>query len=232
MYCFCVGCPAAAALFATGWPYEGDCGPDAPACWRQRDARFWSCIGSAWRAGGAGGATADAPTAGAPGSSGVVRRLPLRTNFSPGCGRAMFQSGRQVSPCAWYNLSLQSLQPLLRVRFVEAGSGSSSSSGGGSSKTDGQPIEIGRSAGSGIASSISAVQGDISDALTFSGGSSLHLSGSLRPGQRAAVQLFEAAVQLPAAGLWVRFTARPSNGVEARLELTLAAAAGGHGGEI
>ena len=142
----------------------------------------------------------------------------------------MFQSGRQVSPCAWYNLSLQSLQPLLRVRFVEAGSGrGSSSSSGGSSKTDGQPIEIGRSAGSGIASSISAVQGDISDALTFSGGSSLHLRGSLRPGQRAAVQLFEAVVQLPAAGLWVRFTARPSNGVEARLELTLAAAAGGHG---
>jgi hypothetical protein len=137
----------------------------------------------------------------------------------------MFQSGRQMSPCAWYNLSMQSLQPLLRVRFVEAGSCSS-----GSSRTDVQLIAIDGSAGGGIASSISssAVHADISDALAFSGGSSLRLSGSLQPGQRAAVQLFESAVLLPAAGLWVRLTALPSNGVAARLVLRLAATAGNY----
>ena len=216
--------PAAAALFATGWPYEGDCGPEAPACWRQRDAHFWSCIARAWRAGGAGVASADASAAAAAaggGGGGVVRRLPLRSNFSPGCGLAMYQAGRQVSSRAWYNLSLQSLQPLLRV------------CGGGGSSVGGQPID--GSTGSGTASttttttsttSSGTVQADISYALAFSGGSSLRLSGSLGPGQCAAVQLFQAAMQLPAAGLWVRLTASASNGVEARLALRLVAPSG------
>lgn len=221
----------AAALFATGWPYEGDCGEGAPACWRQRDARFWSCIETAWGGGeGAGpeaGAPRAAPTATNASAGGVVRRLPLRSNFSPGCGRSMWQGGHQVSPCAWYNLSMQSLQPLLRVH-EGAGSSSGVSTNAGDGMVSGLATDgsTGNGAASSSSSSSSTVQAAISDALAFSGGSSLCLSGSLIPGQKAAVQLFEAAVQVPPAGLWVRLTALAAEGVEARLALSVSTASG------
>ncbi|EFN54696.1 hypothetical protein CHLNCDRAFT_53027 [Chlorella variabilis] len=199
-----------AALFATGWPYEGDCGADAPACWRQRDARFWACIESAWE----GGSRASSSSPGSSAARGAIQELPLFTDFSVGSGHSMYQAGRQLSPQPWYNLSLQSLQPMLRVQLEdgeEDAGAAAAGSAGGSRRQSG-------SAGS----SGSRVQADVSRELAYSRGSSLRLSGCLRPGQQATVQLFRTAVPLPAAGMRVRLCATPAQGVKQRLALRLA----------
>ncbi|PRW45396.1 glycoside isoform A [Chlorella sorokiniana] len=46
----CLAQGLSAALFATAWPYEGDCGPSASPCWLERDALFWGRIERAWEA--------------------------------------------------------------------------------------------------------------------------------------------------------------------------------------
>ena len=79
----------------------------------------------------------------------------------------------------------------------------------------------GRQSGS-AGSSGSRVQADVSRELAYSRGSSLRLSGCLRPGQQATVQLFRTAVPLPAAGMRVRLCATPAQGVKQRLALRLA----------
>lgn len=237
---------SAAALFATGWPYEGDAGPGAPASWRLRDALFWDCIEHAWLvgSGSVGGsqenwllrllrwfwrllfcrwpcrppaplampAAAAAAAAPAPAAEAApaVRQLPLYSNFSTGRGGAMYQRGRRLSPCPWFNLSLQTLQPLLRVHVD--GSGGSGGTGGDSGSTS---------------SSSSTVEASLTEAVAFSRGSSVQLGGHLQPGQVAVVELVPTAALLPPTGAWVRLAATHSPGIDVRLALRLAAAGSG-----
>lgn len=208
---------AAAALFAPGWPFEGDCGRDAPACWRQRDALFWRRIEAAWEAGAA--------EAG-PGSSlrrdsrrrlrPATAQLPLFSDFSVGSGRSMHLAGQRLSTQPWYNLSLQALQPLLQVQLTPQDSMADESSGGGDRAGD-----------------RSWVQADISQDRAFSRGSCVSLQGSLRGGQLAVVQLYRTEVPLPAGGLWMRWTASADpmqSGAELRLALRLLGVGGTAGG--
>ncbi|PSC72394.1 cytosolic endo-beta-N-acetylglucosaminidase-like [Micractinium conductrix] len=183
-----------AALFATGWPFEGDCGANAPACWRQRDALFWEGIEAAWRAGrcrgsndGGSGGSGNGRASGCSSSRALPRprlRRPLCTDFSHGAGPAFYQAGRCLSPKPWYNMSLQALQPLLHVRHFA----SNGSNGSGDGSDGGSP----------------AVQASVADERAFSGGSSLRVSGHLAAAQRVAVQLFEPAACLPAGCVWQR----------------------------
>lgn len=201
----------AAALFATGWPFEGDCGANAPACWRQRDALFWEGIEAAWRAGrcrgsndGGSGGSGNGRASGCSSSRALPRprlRRPLCTDFSHGAGPAFYQAGRCLSPKPWYNMSLQALQPLLHVRHFA----SNGSNGSGDGSDGGSP----------------AVQASVADERAFSGGSSLRVSGHLAAAQRVAVQLFEPAACLPAGCVWVRLTASVTGSVLIRLLLQL-----------
>ncbi|KAL4447747.1 hypothetical protein ABPG75_004966 [Micractinium tetrahymenae] len=214
-----------AALFAVGWPYEGDCGPDAPACWRRRDDLFWAGIEQAWRQGLCSSSSSTAGT----GSSGRSRgaaaasvqprprlQLPLCSNSSPGSGRAFFQAGRMVSDRPWYNLSCQAAQPSLLVEALSEHSGSSSGIAGGGESSSGVDATAAQIDG--------PVQAGVSEERVFSGGSSLRLSGALRPGQRATLWLFEPWLELPAEGVWVRLTASLAGSAQLRLALHLAAA--------
>ena len=258
----------AAALFATAWPFEGDCGPAASPCWLERDALFWSRIERAWErayssGGSSGSSSADGAVAsgGSSGSSGssssacspcTAQQLPLFSNFSVGAGRAFYQGGHSVGG-PWYNLSLQARQPVLRVQlesFTE-GSGTDGSHGGGgssgSSSRTGSPT-AGSPGSAGGASWLAWLQGLCSrlhhslqawlgwraapcpvqaavvDHVAFSSGSALRVSGSLPPGQQAAVQLFPANVPLPSAGIYVRFVASSARSADCRLALHVAAA--------
>lgn len=94
--------PPAAALFGTAWPYEGDCGRGAAPCWHARDARFWDRIERAWLG-----------SSGSGGGRPLAWELPLRSDFSVGSGRGLYQGGRLLCGRPWYNLSLQGLQPTL-----------------------------------------------------------------------------------------------------------------------
>ena len=201
--------PSAAALFATGWPYEGDCGPDAPTCWLDRDARFWRLIEAAWEDGTTG-------SSGSNSDCGAATELPLYSDFSVGCGRhALVLGGRPLARQAWYNLSLQARQPRLLVQLEGvAGRSSDSASGKGSTSA---PEEV---------------RAEVCDDVAFSGGGSVRLSGRLKACQLASVQLFSAEVQLPAAGLWVRCTLSYSDGAAipaARLALRLTGTGAGDG---
>lgn len=210
----------AAALFAVGWPYEGDCGSDASPCWQQRDDAFWAGIQEAWRegtrsrpSGTVGSTAAGAAAAGAPAWPRL--QLPFYTNFCQGSGRAFFQTGRMCSSRPWYNLSLQCSQPLLPARQPGelAGSGGSGGTGAGTGTCE-------QSAACVPLPLTTAVCGE----HAFSGGSCLRLCGTLRHGQRATVQLFEPAVELPAEGIRVRLTASLAGEVALHLALHLSPA--------
>ncbi|KAL4424425.1 hypothetical protein ABPG77_005668, partial [Micractinium sp. CCAP 211/92] len=218
-----------AALFAVGWPYEGDCGPDAPACWRQRDDRFWAGIEQAWRRGlptCRGACAAGTASSALPGPR---LQLPLYSNFCGGSGRALFRAGRQLSAQPWYNLSLQAPQPLLAVKLQSGISGS----GNGS---DSVTTDLGAGSSS-VCSDEDAgqvhcpVRAALCEERAYSGSSSVRVHGSLRPGERATVQLFEPAVELPAEGVSVRLTASLAGSVGLRLALRLAPAGSTPAGE-
>ncbi|KAL4853952.1 Cytosolic endo-beta-N-acetylglucosaminidase 2 [Chlorella vulgaris] len=213
----CLEAGLSAALFAPGWPFEGDCGRDAPACWRQRDALFWRRIEAAWEAG-----AAEAGPGSSLGQNSCRRlrpataQLPLFSDFSVGSGRSMHLAGQRLSAQPWYNLSLQALQPLLRVQLTPQESMADKSSGGGDRAGD-----------------RSWVQADISQGRAFSRGSCVSLQGILRGGQLAIVQLYRTAVPLPAGGFWMRWTASADpiqSGAELRLALRLVRAGGTAGG--
>lgn len=200
----------AVALFATAWPYESDCGPGAPACWQRRDARFWRRIQRARRAGQSPACSARP----------LARQLPLRSDFCVGSGRALYQGGRLIRGRPWYNLSLQSLQPTLRVRW-----GAGSSPGGSTANSP-------RSS-SGSPRRGSRLEAELCQAgPAFSGSSTVRLSGCLPPGQLAAVELYPAAAQPLPGALSVRLTSRGGAGVHARLALRLAAGSSGEGGTL
>jgi hypothetical protein len=96
------------ALFAVAWPFEmHEMGAPPPAAappaqrytWQAEDDEFWRRISAAWGPRRA-----------------VLRALPAASDFCAGAGRAFAAAGRPLRPAAWYNLSLQSLQPALAFR--------------------------------------------------------------------------------------------------------------------
>lgn len=219
----------AAALFAVGWPYEGDCGPDAPACWRQRDDAFWAGIEQAWQQGlrPAGGSSGGAGSAGAASSAQPRPRLqlPFFSNFCQGSGRALFQAGRVLSDQPWYNLSLQAPQPMLAVKLLgEPAGGGSMSSGETAGAGAGKGGDGGVSDSAAVQTQHCPVRTSVCAERAFSGGCSLCISGALRPGERATVRLFEPGVALPAKGVVVRLTASLAGIVGLHLALHLAPA--------
>jgi len=255
-------------LFATAWPFEGDCGPSASPCWLERDTLFWDRIEHTWLDAGSSSSSSGGGGGGGSGGGGYVNRLasggggmgsgsggsgcgpcslqqlPLYSNFSVGAGRAFYQGGRPVGG-AWYDLSLQARQPLLRMQLTDCADSSSSGSPTSSSPTIASP---GGSAGTswvallqGLCSRMlrslqgwlgwqeepCPVRAAVVDAVAFSGGSALRVSGCLPPGQQAGVQLFPAAVPLPAGGICVRLAAICTGRADVRLVIRLAAAANG-----
>ncbi|XP_009122391.1 cytosolic endo-beta-N-acetylglucosaminidase 2 isoform X2 [Brassica rapa] len=84
-----------AAIFAPGWVYE----TAQPPNFHTAQNKWWSLVEKSW---------------------GVVRTypqvLPFYSDFNQGFGNHVSLEGRQLSDAPWYNISCQSLQPLLEFK--------------------------------------------------------------------------------------------------------------------
>ncbi|CAH8292715.1 unnamed protein product [Eruca vesicaria subsp. sativa] len=86
-----------AALFAPGWVYETDQPPD----YHTAQNRWWSLVEKSW---------------------GIVQTypqsLPFYSDFNQGLGSHVSLQGQKLSDAPWYNISCQTLQPLLEFHEV------------------------------------------------------------------------------------------------------------------
>ncbi|KFK24965.1 hypothetical protein AALP_AA8G048600 [Arabis alpina] len=107
-----------AAIFAPGWVYETEQPPD----YHTAQNKWWSLVEKSW---------------------GIVQKypqvLPFFSDFNQGLGSHVYLGGRKLLDAPWYNISCQSLQPLLEfnegknseILQVTVDGGEASYNGGG-----------------------------------------------------------------------------------------------------
>ncbi|GMH45314.1 hypothetical protein BSKO_13271 [Bryopsis sp. KO-2023] len=150
-----------ACLFAPAYTYE-----EFPkSIWKRSDDSMWEMIIDTW------------------GEPRKVLSFPLVTNFSKGCGRAMFIDGKQESDTPWFNMSLQSILPERNTQVVVSEKRCSRGLGN---------------------SNMEAV---FSDFVAYTGGSSLRIQGDMMGNQMAWCTLFNTQIVLQSNEVKVKVTA-------------------------
>ncbi|CAG9465226.1 unnamed protein product [Pedinophyceae sp. YPF-701] len=153
------------AIFAPGWSYES-CEGEAAAAgargWQERDARMWRGIRKALLA-----------VLGPGSHRPVSTRLPFHSSFCSGSGRGLWCMGAKVSGRPWWNLSLQSVQPVCGASTAAM-----------------------QRRGMRDRAVTHALQARISHSVAYQGSSALQITGRLPPTARAELPLFPTAIPL------------------------------------
>ncbi|MFE6805616.1 hypothetical protein ACFVEN_28720 [Streptomyces sp. NPDC057681] len=118
----------------------------------------------------------------------VIGSFPFVTRFNTGHGRAFFLDGRRASDDDWHNASVQDVLPTWQF-WTRAESRGAAGSGAGGAGAEATGTEGDGPEGAGAPLSV-----DFDHELAYDGGSSLLVSGPLRPDGATTVRLYKTAL--------------------------------------